>query len=407
VSTPDTPDRVRGEVSPARLIGTYPGATVEAVVDLPSNAVALWIFPHGSIDPPEVTAIGTTTSNPYPCFQFPVYNQDDSSVMTIVLVEPTVDAAVTITWASAQVADWYVVADAGPRLTIDPVMAGSAASPGGLAAGTAIQIAGTDGTNQRVLLTDSSGRLVTAAAAFPSVYGPPGAALPADALLVGGTDGTDLRALLLDTSGHQLTIDQNLKNVVGVGGAAEPSDAVMVAGSDGTDLRPLATGNTGKLLTVDQSLAASVGTPGVSSPADAIQVGGTDGGDLRALLTNKLGAQYVVPMAPDTAAGDHPPVELEFFAEAGTPNGTAIVAAPGAGKRIRVFAATCVANTAGDLAQLTDAVAGTAFIAAGSIAASMSYAPSGIPLAANSAVTVNTSGGSTAAVSICYTVETV
>lgn len=94
--------------------------------------------------------------------------------------------------------------------------------------------------------------------------GAPGSAAPANAVQVAGTDGTDLRVLSTDTSGHinanivsplpagtntiGSVVDSTLAGATGSPGTAAPANAIQVAGSDGTDLRALSTTTSGELL---------------------------------------------------------------------------------------------------------------------------------------------------------------
>jgi len=83
------------------------------------------------------------------------------------------------------------------------------AAAGAAVAGNPVQIGGSDGTDSRALLTDSSGRpnVVGAAAAGSAVAGNP--------VLMGGSDGTDVRAIATDTSGHPITITQDTRPSAG------------------------------------------------------------------------------------------------------------------------------------------------------------------------------------------------
>ena len=120
--------------------------------------------------------------------------------------------------------------------------------------------------------------------------------------------------------------------------------------------------------------------------------------------------QYVIPVAPSAGASDHPPVELEYYAGWGLASGTTLLAAPGASKRYRIFNAEVHVLSAGAVALIGDAVAGTNFVtspvgAAGAVGRN-SFLPSGIPLSANAAVTGGTTSGDFNA-NLAYTVETV
>ena len=67
----------------------------------------------------------------------------------------------------------------------------------------------------------------------------PGSAIPTNAVMVGGTDGTDLRAILTDTSGRQEVVGA-VANGLTVGG-----NPLLIAGSDGTSVRTVLTDSTG------------------------------------------------------------------------------------------------------------------------------------------------------------------
>jgi hypothetical protein len=136
--------------------------------------------------------------------------------------------------------------------------------------------------------------------------GTPGAATPDTAIQVAGTDGTDLRTILTDTSGRQ--------EVVGAAasGAAVTGNPVLVAGSDGTDARTLLTDNTGqlKVLVENGSAIAVSGTVtaeieghaggvldavlGATKPANVLQVGGNDGTNAYAIPMASGGASVIV-----------------------------------------------------------------------------------------------------------------
>ena len=132
--------------------------------------------------------------------------------------------------------------------------------------------------------------------------GTPGAATPDTAIQVAGTDGTDLRAILTDTSGRQ--------EVVGAAssGAAVTGNPVLVAGSDGTDARTLLTDNTGQLkvlveggtgATVTAEIEGHAGgvldaVVGATKPANVLQVGGNDGTNAYAIPMASGGASVIV-----------------------------------------------------------------------------------------------------------------
>lgn len=128
-----------------------------------------------------------------------------------------------------------------------------------------------------------------------------------------------------------------------------------------------------------------------------------DGANLR----NGIGEQYVVPTVPGTTTGDHPPNELAHIS-GDVPAPGIILPAPGAGTRCRIFSAACLASVAGDVALLFD-VPGQAFcIGTATDPGPMTFYPSGLPLAVNTAVTGSTlAGGGNVVATLTYTTEIV
>lgn len=165
----------------------------------------------------------------------------------------------------------------------------SATNPSVSATGSAVpadatMIGGTDGTDLRAILTDSTGQAKVLVQNFPSTQpvsgtvvaeieghsgatldAAPGSAAPTNGVLVGGSDGTNFRAILTDTTGQAKVLVENFPStqpvsgtvtadIVGhsgaildaVLGAAIPPNAVLVGGSDGTNLRAILTDNTGQ-----------------------------------------------------------------------------------------------------------------------------------------------------------------
>lgn len=108
----------------------------------------------------------------------------------------------------------------------------------------------------------------------------PGAAVPTKALQISGTDGTDARVLLVDTSGRALvTVATALPagtNTIG---------SVNIAGTLPAFASPPAV--------TEANLDAAAAGAGTAVPAKALQVGGSDGTDLRTIATDTLGRQIV------------------------------------------------------------------------------------------------------------------
>lgn len=123
-----------------------------------------------------------------------------------------------------------------------------------------------------------------------------------------------------------------------------------------------------------------------------------------------LGTQYVVPVAPSALASDHPATELQVAGGFLFASGSTVVAAPGVGKRLRVFYASVANETAGGRTFVEDSTGADILAVAysGSAGASndVSFAPSGLPLPANAGITVVGSNATNNA-TVVYTVETV
>jgi len=113
--------------------------------------------------------------------------------------------------------------------------------------------------------------------------GAPGSAAPASAVQVAGTDGTDLRALSTDTSGHLNT------NVV----SALPAGTNTIGAVNAIQ--------SGSWTVADSTLAGASGAPASAAPSQAVQVAGTDGTDLRAIATTSSGQVLVSPVASPPA----------------------------------------------------------------------------------------------------------
>ena len=190
--------------------------------------------------------------------------------------------------------DGFVVRD----LTVVP-----AGAPVGATAPTTI-VGGTDGTDARALT------LVA-----------PGAAAPADILCVmPGFDGTDERQLATDTSGRQIVVGGAATGAVPVG------NPVLVAGFDGTDVRDLTVVPAGSAVSATAPTTIVGGTdgtdaraltlvaPGAAAPADILCVmPGFDGTDERQLATDTSGRQIVVGGAATGAVPVGNPVLVAGF----------------------------------------------------------------------------------------------
>jgi hypothetical protein len=167
----------------------------------------------------------------------------------------------------------------------------------------------------------------------------------------------------------------------------------------------------GVRLVIDQVLQAILATAGLASPGVGLEMLGTDGTNARVIAVSQQGIAYAIPSAPDTATGDHPPNELLWATNttAGSTTG-AILAAPGGGKRYRLFYAHLFASPAPTATTyITATVNGNLFIVSGLItpaSADRAVLPlSGMPLDANTGIALVAAVAATYVVG--YTLETV
>lgn len=412
MSYPDTPDGQRGTVNGELVLAVVNGGTASVTVALPTTCKALWIL-TGPIPDPTLTVIGAQSGIIYPAY--PLWTQDaagELNLSVVAFVTSEIDVSVTIHWTSAPTAAWTVIADNGARFVLDAALAASAANPGTLAPLYAVQVAGTDGTDLRPLSTDSTGALKVVGSSFPPVYAAVGGAQPADVLQIGGANGGDLFALLADATGRLLVVEQALELCIAAANALVPANAVQIGGSDGTRLRAMSVDSAGHPQTIDQRLIAATVAPGGANPGFGVAVGGTDGTDLRVLRTNEAGIPYAIPSAPATAASDHPPNELKV-ATFTVATGATLLAAPGAGLRYRIFYATATVFSTlaatGSVAYMTDGASPFLGVVGETRGPFTTAVPlSGVPMAANTAITFTTIGGAAFDIvgSIVYTIET-
>ena len=155
-------------------------------------------------------------------------------------------------------------------------------------------------------------------------------------------------------------------------------------------------------------MAGSIPENGASAPQRAIQLLGNDGTYSRFLTTDTHGRQFTVPTVPGTGSGDHPETEIVTASGSFTPTATTLVAAPGAGKNLRVFSMQAVAISGdivgyfvtSDLAAILSWFNSTTFL-------NFSFPVQGYPLPENVGIESNIASG-TGKVGwlITYTIET-
>ncbi|MGH3262025.1 MAG: hypothetical protein ACRDNS_08530 [Trebonia sp.] len=120
------------------------------------------------------------------------------------------------------------------------------------------------------------------------------------------------------------------------------------------------------------------------------------------------GSQYVLPIVPGTVAGYHPPDEVLIVGNDGA-GSFHLLAAPGAGKRYRIFGA-CMASTSSDvIGLLIDSISGQwLLVLAGPGNAQVQFPAQGVALSANGPLGYLLGGGTgTTYCQATYTIEAV
>jgi len=193
--------------------------------------------------------------------------------------------------------------------------AGAVNATGTAEAATAVQVAGSDGTNTVILLTDATGALATTGSG--DAEGTIGAAAPAIAVQVGAQDGAgDLQNLLVDGAGALSVTGGG--DAEGTIGAAAPAIAVQMGARDGAgDMQNLLVDGAGALSVTGGGDAE--GTPGAAVPAKTVASGGTDGVNLQTFNVGAgnaaAGTQRVVLASDDVLTAEILDTQIERYLE--------------------------------------------------------------------------------------------
>jgi hypothetical protein len=154
-----TPDWQNGVISGQSLIGTVPDLSSGGNYNLPPNCESIILacsaFTAGTV----VTVIGRTSLINYPVNPIATFN-GALNFLAYVPVDSSIDSQITVDLSKPAISPVYIVSDQGIRNVVDLVLAQSIGTPGAAAPGTALQVAGSDGTDLRTFATDPNGRLV-------------------------------------------------------------------------------------------------------------------------------------------------------------------------------------------------------------------------------------------------------
>lgn len=176
----------------------------------------------------------------------------------------------------------------------------------------------------------------------------------------------------------------NIMYVCSVSNAADTQVTITWGGAVPVSWQVI--GDSGVRVVTDAAISAALVSSGGSSLLGMISYGQTSALPSGAfpMVVNHRGSQNVVPVAPSTLTADHPPDELQFAVAAAVVASTQIIAAPGVGKRIRLFRSV-ISSTAGGTAEvlLTDGAANWSVSVNNGMVAQTDYGPSGVPMGAN------------------------
>lgn len=155
-----TPDWQSGVVSAQSLLNTVATGVTSVVVNVPLNAEALLIISNYADDPPpQITVSGTGPFLEWPVYPLPP-NFGTQTVAYMCPVSAALTPQVQVVWGTAPLQPWYVVSDAGGRLTIDATLAGALGIIGNSVPSIGLVTVGSDGAYAHPFSTDSNGRQI-------------------------------------------------------------------------------------------------------------------------------------------------------------------------------------------------------------------------------------------------------
>ncbi len=174
---------------------------------------------------------------------------------------------------ASQSGTWTVQQGTPPWSVVGPGATGAALS------GNPVRVAGSDGTNTRNIVTDTSGRLLVSGAAAD------GAAVTGNPVLIAGQDGINTQSIFTDTTGRQVMVGASPD------GSAVTGNPVLMGGQDGTNAQSILTDTTGRLVMVGAAAdgAATTGNP--------VLIAGQDGTNTQSILTDTTGRIVIASAA--------------------------------------------------------------------------------------------------------------
>ena len=223
----------------------------------------------------------------------------------------------------------------------------------------------------------------------------------------GMTSGSDYPVAPYSTTGSGY---QHNAWVVAVG-SAQDSQVTLVWNAAPTEPW-VVIGDASTRMVADLSLLNVTAPPQNFALGNALIVAGVDGSNAYALATDQSGVLYSIPTVPGIGAGDHPKNEILCAPFDNVGGGTTILAAPGAGKRYRIFGGTLVnVGGAGAFADIQGVVNDQAWVFIHVDSSGITHqftAPlTGIPTDADTAITTASSAPVELYGACYYTLETI
>ena len=163
-----TPDWQYGVVSAGMLLASEPGTSASVTVAIPPNAKTLFVFALPGNDWKGLRCVGATTGVEYPGVQRLLTFNITSNYCVLFDVASQVDSSVIITWALQPSEQWYVYSSSSTHVVDVPELAAMAQEPNVPPVNFGILAIGSDGTDARILSTDSSGKLQVVIANMPN-----------------------------------------------------------------------------------------------------------------------------------------------------------------------------------------------------------------------------------------------
>ena len=154
-----SPDWQRGSINAGKLLTIVPAGTLSTIVTVPPNAAALFIAMSEKMGNTSLVIVGTTTGFLYPLTFLPGATPYPYDTFVAAPVLSQLDEQVEIVFGVAPTVPWYVVSESTAELLQIGVMDLTLAENGAPANPLGTVALGSDGTDNRTLLTDTNGRL--------------------------------------------------------------------------------------------------------------------------------------------------------------------------------------------------------------------------------------------------------